>query len=97
MARDYTKYKFSGWKKGIGKARMVQKVVEDYAVSMNMNYEELKEQWWDNIQGGNGIIRMVSEIDAKNERNYYSFKLSTTLDNVQYSRSENIGVKCLRA
>ena len=39
--------------------------------TMNMNYEELKEQWWDNIQGGKGIIRMVSEIDAKNERNYY--------------------------
>ena len=71
MARDYTKYKFSSWKKGVGKSRMVFKVVEHYARTMNMNYEELKEQWWDNIQGGKGIIRMVSEIDAKNERNYY--------------------------
>jgi uncharacterized tellurite resistance protein B-like protein len=71
MARDYTKYKFSSWKKGVGKSRMVFKVVEDYTRTMNMNYEELKKQWWDNIQGGKGIIRMVSEIDAKNERNYY--------------------------
>ena len=71
MARDYTKYKFSSWKKGVGKSRMVFKVVEHYARTMNMNYKELKEQWWDNIQGGKGIIRMVSEIDAKNERNYY--------------------------
>ena len=66
MARDYTKYKFSSWKKGVGKSRMVFKVVEHYARTMNMNYEELKKQWWDNIQGGKGIIRMVSEIDVKN-------------------------------
>jgi hypothetical protein len=78
MARDYTKYKLSSWKKGVGKSRMVFKVVEHYARTMNMNYEELKEQWWDNIQGGKGIIRMVSEIDAKNERNYY-MKESVTL------------------
>ena len=71
MAKDYTKYKFSGWKKGIGKSRMVFKVVEHYARTMNMNYEELKEQWWDDLQGGKGIIRKLSEIDAKNERNYY--------------------------
>ena len=45
MARDYTKYKFSSWKKGVGKSRMVFKVVEHYARTMNMNYEELKEQW----------------------------------------------------
>jgi hypothetical protein len=45
---------------------MVFKVVEHYALTMNMNYKELKKQWWDNIQGGKGIIRMVSEIDVKN-------------------------------
>ena len=71
MAKDYTKYKFEDWKKGIAKSRMVQKVVEHYASTMDMNYEELKEQWWDDIQGGKGIIRKVSEIDSKNERNYY--------------------------
>ncbi|MDA9776039.1 hypothetical protein N9B59_02440, partial [Flavobacteriales bacterium] len=71
MARDYTKYSIKGKTQGLGKARLVQKVVEDYASTMNMSYEKLKEQWWDDIQGGKGIIRMVSEIDAKNERNYY--------------------------
>ncbi len=71
MAKDFTKYKFEDWEKGIAKSRMVQKVVEHYASTMDMNYEELKEQWWDDIQGGKGIIRKVSEIDSKNERNYY--------------------------
>jgi hypothetical protein len=71
MAKDYTKFKFEDWEKGIAKSRMVQKVLEHYVSSMDMNYEELKEQWWDDIQGGKGIIRKVSEIDAKNERNYY--------------------------
>jgi len=71
MAKDFTKYKFEDWEKGIAKSRMVQKVVEHYASAMDMNYEELKEQWWDDIQGGKGIIRKVSEIDSKNERNYY--------------------------
>jgi hypothetical protein len=43
MARDYTKYKLSGWKKGIGKSRMVFKVVDRYASTMNMNDVEWKE------------------------------------------------------
>ena len=71
MAKDYTKYKFEDWKKGIAKSRMVQKVVEHYASTMDMNYEELKEQWWDDLQGGKGVCKALSEIDAKNERNYY--------------------------
>lgn len=71
MAKDYTKYNVKGIAKGLGKARLVQKIVENYASSNNMNYEELKTQWWDDIQGRNGIIRMLSEIDNKNERNYY--------------------------
>jgi len=57
MAKDYTKFKFENWEKGIAKSRMVQKVLEHYVSSMDMNYEELKEQWWDDIQGGKGIIR----------------------------------------
>jgi len=71
MAKDFTKYSIVGVAEGLGKARLVQKVVEHYAFAMEMNYQELKEQLWDNIQGGKGIIRMISEIDEKNERNYY--------------------------
>lgn len=71
MAKDFTKYSIVGVAQGLGKARLVQKVVEHYAFAMEMNYQELKEQLWDNIQGGKGIIRMISEIDEKNERNYY--------------------------
>jgi uncharacterized tellurite resistance protein B-like protein len=71
MAKDFTKYSVEGIDKGLGKARLVQKVVEHYVSQMDMNFEELKEQWWDNIQGGKGIIRMIADIDASNERNYY--------------------------
>ena len=58
MAKDFTKYSKVGVVQGLGKARLVQKVAEHYSSAMNMNYEELKEQWWDNIQGDKGIIRM---------------------------------------
>ena len=71
MAKDYTKYSVEGIAQGLGKGRLVQKVVENYASKMNMTFEELKEQWWDDIQGGKGIVRLISDIDAKNERNYY--------------------------
>jgi uncharacterized tellurite resistance protein B-like protein len=71
MAKDFTKYAVEGIEKGLGKARLVQKIVEDYTNKNQMNYDALKEVWFDDLQGGKGVVRQLSEIDEKNERNYY--------------------------
>lgn len=71
MAKDLTKYAVFGIADGLGKARLVQKIIEDYSKKFEGSFEELKALWPDNLQGGKGVFCMVSEIDDKNERNYY--------------------------
>ncbi len=71
MAKDFTKYKLEDLGESYSKARLVQKVLEIYLNNFQVNYSELKEIWFDGLQGGKGVIRLVSEIDDKNERNYY--------------------------
>lgn len=71
MAKDFTKYSVDGIEKGLGKARLVQKIVEHYSNKNQMDYIALQEVWFDNLQGGKGVIKKLSDIDEKNERNYY--------------------------
>lgn len=71
MAKDLTKYAVLGIADGLGKARLVQKIIEDCSKKFQGSFEELKVLWPDNLQGGKGVFCMVSEIDDKNERNYY--------------------------
>ena len=71
MAKDYTKYKIEGEGQSFSKARLVQKVIEIYTSKYQVNYSDLKDIWFDGIQGGKGVLRLFSEIDEKNERNYY--------------------------
>jgi hypothetical protein len=71
MAKDFTKYSIEGVAEGLGKARLVQKIIEDYTEKNNLYYVDLQKIWFDELQGGKGIIRMTSDIDEKNERNYY--------------------------
>ena len=71
MAKDLTKHIVLAIADGLGKVRLVQKIIEDYAQKFEGSYEELKSLWPNDLQGGKGVIRLLSEIDAKNERNYY--------------------------
>jgi hypothetical protein len=71
MAKDFTKYTLEGVSKNLNKARLVQKVIEVYCQNTKPNYIELKAVWFDDMQGGKGVVRLLSEIDEKNERNYY--------------------------
>jgi len=71
MAKDFTKYKLENLEESLSKARLVQKVLEIYLVNFQVNYSELKEIWFDGLQGGKGVVRMATEIDQKNNRNYY--------------------------
>lgn len=71
MAKDFTKYSVEGIENGLGKARLVQKIIVDYTSKNQVSYDALKVVWFDDLQGGKGVFRKLSEIDEKNERNYY--------------------------
>jgi len=71
MAKDFTKYSVEGIESGLGKARLVQKIVGDFADKNHLSHDDLKEVWFDDLQGGKGVFKKLSEIDDKNERNYY--------------------------
>jgi hypothetical protein len=81
MAKDLTKYSVAGIANGLGKARLVQKVVEDYSAKMKMSFSDLQEVWFDDLQGGNGVIRKLSDIDDKNKIRYYVDSPITLSDN----------------
>lgn len=76
MAKDYTKYSIKD-SEGIvanelGKGRLVEAVIANFIVRFrNPTYDFLKDEWPDNVQGSKGVIRLLNEIDSKNERNYY--------------------------
>jgi uncharacterized tellurite resistance protein B-like protein len=71
MAKDFTKYSVEGIAQGLGKARLVQKIIEDYTTKNDVNYAKMLEVWFNDLQGGKGVFKNLSEIDEKNERNYY--------------------------
>jgi uncharacterized tellurite resistance protein B-like protein len=71
MAKDFTKYSVEGIENGLGKARLVQKIVGDFVDKNQLSHDDLKEVWFDDLQGGKGVFKKLSEIDDKNERNYY--------------------------
>lgn len=50
---------------------MVQKIIEDYTAKNDVNYAKMLEVWFNDLQGGKGVFKKLSEIDEKNERNYY--------------------------
>lgn len=71
MAKDFTKYSVEGIAQGLGKARLVQKIIEDYTAKKNENFAKMLEVWFSELQGGKGVFQKLSDIDEKNERNYY--------------------------
>ena len=71
MARDYTKYAVKGIAQNLCKARLVQKIVENYIEKSQMSFSVLQKVWFDDLQGGKGVIRKLTDIDKKNESNYH--------------------------
>lgn len=65
MAKNFTKYSVDGIEKGLGKARLVQKIVAHYADKNQMRHDDLKEVWFDDLQGGKGVFKKLAEIDQK--------------------------------
>ena len=71
MARDCDNYPTKGIVKNKTKARLVQKTIENYINKSNMGFSVLKKVWFDDLQGGKGVIKKLTDIDKKNEQNYY--------------------------
>lgn len=49
----------------------MQKIVAHYIDANQVHHDALKEIWFDDLQGGKGVFKRLSDIDEKNERNYY--------------------------
>ena len=71
MVRGNTTYAVKGIVKTLSKSRLVQKIVENYSYKTKMSFSVLQKVWFDDLQGGKGVIRKLTDIDKKNESNYH--------------------------
>ena len=71
MVKDDTKYSVEGIVKNQGTGRLVQKIVENYIDKSKMSFSVMQKVWFDDLQGGKGVIKKLTDIDKKNEQNYY--------------------------
>lgn len=71
MERNYTNYSAEGIVKNKSRARLVQKTIENYIYKSNLGFSVLQKVWFDDLQGGKGVIKKLADIDKKNEQNYY--------------------------
>ena len=71
MLASVTKHSIKAKVKKQSSSRLVQEVVEKYIVKTKMSFSVLQKVWFDELQGVNGVIRKLTDIDKKNERNFY--------------------------
>ena len=71
MAKDLTKYSVYGIADNLGKARLVLSIVKHYCENNQGSYDSLLNDWPDHLQGGKGVVRLLSEIAQSDERNYF--------------------------
>ncbi len=74
MARDYTKYQVDGIDGVFGKGKLVLTIVQDYCSKNECTFDELKEVFPDEAQGGStgvfGTLEEAEEIAKKRARHY---------------------------
>ena len=95
MAKDYTKYTVEGVGSNLNKARLVHKIVEHHASSFEGTYQAFLETWFDDLQGGKGVCKALTDIDAKNERNYYVKEPITLSDGTKIAVCNQWGIENL--
>ena len=71
MVRGNTTYAVKGIVKTLNKSRLVQKIVEHYIDKTKMSFSVLQKVWFDDLQGCKGVIKKLTDIDKKNEQNFY--------------------------
>lgn len=71
MATSVTKHSITANLKKQSNSRLVQKIVENYIDKTKMSFSVLQKVWFDELQGANGVIKNLNDIDKGNEQNYY--------------------------
>ena len=71
MLTSVTKHSIKAKVKKQSNSRLVQKIVEHYIHKTKMSFSVLQKVWFDDLQGGKGVIRKLTDIDKKNESNYH--------------------------
>ena len=71
MLTSVTKHSIKAKVKKQSNSRLVQKIVEHYIHKTKMSFSVLQKVWFDDLQGNKGVIRKLTDIDKKNERNFY--------------------------
>jgi len=71
MLTSVTKHSIKVKVKKQSSSRLVQKIVENYSYKTKMSFSVLQKVWFDDLQGGKGVIRKLTDIDKKNESNYH--------------------------
>tara|TARA_B110001469_G_scaffold119248_1_gene126675 strand:- start:42502 stop:42843 length:342 start_codon:yes stop_codon:yes gene_type:complete len=71
MLTSATKHSIKVKVKKQSNSRLVQKIVEHYIHKTKMSFSVLQKVWFDDLQGGKGVIRKLTDIDKKNESNYH--------------------------
>jgi hypothetical protein len=72
MVIDDNKHKIKDIIKNLSKSRLAQKIIENYIYKSKMSFSVLQKVWYDDLQGGKGVIKKLADIDVRNEQNYYT-------------------------
>jgi hypothetical protein len=95
MAKGVTTYAVKGIAENLCKARLVQKIVENYIEKSQMSFSVLQKVWFDDLQGRKGVIKKLSDINKNNARYYYINAPITLRDGTQISVCNQWGVENL--
>ena len=71
MTTSVTKHSITANLKKQSNSRLAQKIVENYIDKTKMSFSVLQKVWFDELQGANGVIKNLNDIDKGNEQNYY--------------------------
>ena len=71
MTTSVTKHSITANLKKQNNSRLAQKIVENYIDKTKMSFSVLQKVWFDELQGANGVIKNLNDIDKGNEQNYY--------------------------
>ena len=71
MATSVTKHSIKANVRKQTNSRLAQKIVENYIYKTKMSFSVLQKVWFDELQGVDGVIKRLTDIDKKNEQYFY--------------------------
>lgn len=91
--KDYSKCLFKG--KKYAKSRVVWEVLNEYINTKKMTFEQLKNDFKDEIQGSSGVVQSVEYVKNKDPRRFYMkpSEILTTSDNIKIAVCNQWGVE----